>query len=102
MPAASTTPVTRTFESLCPYAPAAIGRAHARQDSDVDERLAQRAQNACEKLAEDRDLEDVDFAEAQARGRDTVEIDLRARVRGDQQSLTCLYDDDQRHAVLAE
>ena len=74
----------------------------ARQDSDVDERLAQRAQYACEKLAEDRDLEDVDFAEAQARGRDTVEIDLRARVRGDHQSLTCLYDDDQRHAVLAE
>ena len=75
---------------------------HARQDSDVDERLAQRAQNACEKLAEECDLEDVDFAEAQARGRDTVEIDLRARVRGDHQSLTCLYDDDQRHAVLAE
>jgi hypothetical protein len=78
-------------------------RAHNdRQDSDIDERLAQRAQDACEKLAEDRDLEDVDFAEAQARGRDTVEIDLRARVRGDQQNLTCLYDDDQRHAVLAE
>jgi hypothetical protein len=74
----------------------------ARQDSDVDERLAQRAQYACEKLAEDRDLEDVDFAEAQARGHDTVEIDLRARAHGDQQSLTCLYDDDQHHAVLAE
>ena len=78
-------------------------RAHNdRQNSDVDKRLAQRAQNACEKLAEDRDLEDVDFAEAQARGHDTVEIDLRARVHGDQQRLTCMYDDDQRHAVLAE
>ena len=66
------------------------------------ERLAQRAQNACEELAEDRDLEDVDFDEARARGHDTVEIDLRARVRGERQNLTCLYDDDQRHAVLAE
>ena len=78
-------------------------RAHNdHQNSDVDKRLAQRAQNACEKLAEDRDLEDVDFAEAQARGHDTVEIDLRARLHGDQQRLTCLYDDDQHHAVLAE
>ena len=72
------------------------------QDGEVSERLAQRAQEACEELALDRDLDDVDFAEARARGDDTVEIDLRARVRGERQDFTCLYDDDQRHAVLAE
>ena len=72
------------------------------QDGEVSERLAQRAQDACEELAQDRDLDDVDFAEARARGDDTVEIDLRARVRGERQDFTCLYDDDQRHAVLAE
>jgi hypothetical protein len=74
----------------------------ASQDDEVSERLAQRAQKACQELAEDRDLDDVDFAQARARGEDTVEIDLRARVRGERQDLTCLYDDDQRHAVLAD
>jgi hypothetical protein len=72
------------------------------QDGEVSERLAQRAQEACEELALDRDLDDVDFDEARARGDETVEIDLRARVRGERQNFTCLYDDDQRHAVLAE
>ena len=72
------------------------------QDGEVSERLAQRAQDACEELAQDRDLDDVDFDEARARGDETVEIDLRARVRGERQDFTCLYDDDQRHAVLAE
>jgi hypothetical protein len=72
------------------------------QDGEVSGRLAQRAQDACEELAQDRDLDDVDFDEPQARGTDTVEIDLRARVRGERQDFTCLYDDDQRHAVLAE
>jgi hypothetical protein len=56
----------------------------------------------CEELALDRDLDDVDFEEARARGDETVEIDPRARVRGERQDFTCLYDDDQRHAVLAE
>ena len=50
------------------------------QDGEVSERLAQRAQEACEELALDRDLDDVDFDEARARGDETVEIDLRARV----------------------
>ena len=72
------------------------------QDGEVSGRLAQRAQDACEELAQDRDLDDVDFDEPQARGTDTVEIDLRARVRGEHQDFTCLYDDDQRHAVLAD
>lgn len=81
---------------------ASSSRARDDQDSNVNERLAQRAQNACEKLADERDLKEVDFAEARARGHDTVEIDLRARLHGDSQRLTCLYDDDQRHAVIAE
>jgi len=72
------------------------------RDGEVSERLAQRAQDACEELAQDRDLDDVDFDEARARGDQTVEIDLRAQVRGERQDFTCLYDDDQRHAVLAE
>ena len=72
------------------------------KDVEVSERLAQRAQDACEELAKDRDLDDIDFAETQARGNDTVEIDLRARVRGTRQNFTCFYDDDQRRAVLAE
>lgn len=72
------------------------------QASEVSDRLAQRAEEACEELALERDLDDVDFAQARARGDDTVEIELRARVRGERQDFTCLYDDDQRHAVLAE
>jgi hypothetical protein len=68
----------------------------------VNERTARRAQNACEQLAEDRKLKDVDLGDAEARGRDTVEVRLRASVHGERQNLTCLYDDDQRHAVLAE
>lgn len=72
------------------------------QDGGVSERLAQRAREACEELALDRELDDVDFDEARARGNETVEIDLRARVRGERQDFTCLYDDDQRRAVIAE
>ena len=97
MRAASTTPRTRKFASSSPCS-ASTGD----QDGEVSERLAQRAQEACEELAQDRDLDDVDFDEARARGDETVEIDLRARVRGERQDFTCLYDDDQRHAVLAE
>ena len=74
----------------------------ADRDSEVDERLATRAQNACEQLAEDRNLKDVDLGAPQARGRDTIEIGLRARLHGERQNLSCLYDDEQRHAVLAE
>lgn len=72
------------------------------QDGEVSERLAQRAEEACEELALERNLDDVDPAGARARGDDTVEIELRARVRGERQEFTCLYDDDQRHAVLAQ
>jgi hypothetical protein len=71
-------------------------------DDEVDERLARRAEEACAELARDRDLEDVEFEGARARGRDTVEIEMRARVRGDRRDFTCLYDDDQRQALLAE
>ena len=71
-------------------------------DSGVDERLATRAQDACEQLAEDRNLEDVDFGAAHSRGPDTVEIELRAKAHGKRQNLSCLYDAEQRHAVLAE
>jgi hypothetical protein len=74
----------------------------ADRNGGIDERLARRAQDACEQLAEDRDLQDVDLGEARARGHDTVEVGLRARVHGERQNLTCLYDNDQRHAVLAE
>ena len=76
--------------------------ARSGDDDEVDERLARRARDACEDLAADRDLEDVDFEDVRARGRDTVEVRMRARVRGDRQDLTCLYDDDQRQARLAE
>jgi len=72
------------------------------RNGGVDERLARRAQDACEQLAEDRNLQDVDLGEARARGHDTVEIGLRARAHGERQNLTCLYDNDQRRAVLAE
>ncbi|HEX6014195.1 MAG TPA: hypothetical protein VFY87_20835, partial [Geminicoccaceae bacterium] len=71
-------------------------------DDEVDERGARRARDACEELARDRDLDDVDFQGARARGRDTVEIEMRARVRGDRRDFTCLYDDEQRQALLAE
>ena len=71
-------------------------------DDEVDERLARRAEDACAELARDRDLDDVEFQGARARGRDTVEIEMRARVRGDRRDFTCLYDDDQRQALLAE
>ena len=74
----------------------------ADRDSEVDERLATRAQNACEQLAEDRNLEDVDLGAARARDRDTIEIGVRARLHGERQNLSCLYDDEQRRAVLAE
>jgi hypothetical protein len=77
-------------------------RSRGGDDDEVDQRLARRAQDACEQLAEDRDLQDVDLGEARARGHDTVEVGLRARVHGERQNLTCLYDNDQRHAVLAE
>ena len=73
-----------------------------RGDHEVDERLARRAQDACEDLARDRDFESVDVEGVRARGRDTVEVAMRARVRGDQRDVTCLYDDDQRQALFAE
>ena len=77
-------------------------QARGRDDDEVDERLARRAQDACEELAQDRDLDDVDFEGVRARGRDTVEVALRARVRGDRRDFSCLYDDDRRQALLAE
>ena len=77
-------------------------RSRGGDDEEVDERLARRAQDACEDLAKDRDLEDVDIKGVRARGRDTVEVAMRARVRGDRREFTCLYDDDQRQALIAE
>ena len=73
-----------------------------RGDDEVDERLARRAQDACEDLARDRDFESVDVEGVRARGRDTVEVAMRARVRGDRRDFTCLYDNDQRRARVAE
>ena len=73
-----------------------------RGDDEVDERLARRARDACEELARDRDLEGVDVEGVRARGRDTVEVAMRARVRGDRRDFTCLYDNDQRRARVAE
>jgi hypothetical protein len=100
------------FEARCVYDTAdrevrelepVRGTTQARgRDDEVDERLARRAQDACEELARDRDLDDVDFEGVRARGRDTVEIEMRARVRGDRRDFTCLYDDDRRQALLAE
>jgi len=77
-------------------------RSRGGDDEEVDERLARRAQDACEDLARDRDLENVDVKGVRARGRDTVEVAMRARVRGDRRDFTCLYDDDQRQALIAE
>ena len=45
---------------------------------------------------------EVDVRGVRARGRDTVEVAMRARVRGDRRDFTCLYDDDQRQALIAE
>jgi hypothetical protein len=73
-----------------------------RGDDEVDERLARRARDACENLARDRDFESVDVEGVRARGRDTVEVAMRARVRGDRRDFTCLYDNDQRRARVAE
>ena len=73
-----------------------------RGDNEVDERLARRARDACEELARDRDFESVDVEGVRARGRDTVEVAMRARVRGDRRDFTCLYDNDQRRARVAE
>jgi hypothetical protein len=73
-----------------------------RGDDEVDERLARRARDACEDLARDRDFESVDVEGVRARGRDTVEVAMRARVRGDRRDFTCLYDNDQRRARVAE
>jgi hypothetical protein len=77
-------------------------RSRGGDDDEVDQRLARRAQDACEDLARDRDLENVDVEGVRARGRDTVEVAMRARVRGDRRDFTCLYDDDQRQALIAE
>jgi hypothetical protein len=77
-------------------------RSRGRDDDEVDQRLARHAQDACEDLARDRDLENVDVEGVRARGRDTVEVAMRARVRGDRRDFTCLYDDDQRQALIAE
>jgi hypothetical protein len=68
-------------------------------DDEVDEQLSQRAQDACEDLARDRDLDDVDFEGVRGRGRDTVEVAMSARQRG---NFTCLYDDDQRQVLFVE
>ncbi len=76
--------------------------ARSNRDEEIDDRLARRAQQACADMAQDRDLDDVDFQDPRPRGTDVVEIRMRAVVDGDRRNLTCLYDDDQRRAMLAE
>jgi hypothetical protein len=71
-------------------------------DEEVDERLADRARDACEDAAERRDLEEVDVDDVRARSRDTVEVTMWAEDRGERLDVTCLYDDDERQAFLAE
>jgi hypothetical protein len=92
----------REVRELEPVRGTTQARGRGGDDDEVDERLARRAQDACEELAQDRDLEDVDVEGVRARGRDTVEVAMRARVRGDRRDVTCLYDDDQRQALIAE
>ena len=101
------------YEALCVYdtgdgavrdLEAVSGTTEARRsggdaDDEVDERMAQRAHDACEELARDQDLDDVYFGSVSARGGDTVEVAMTARQRG---NFTCLYDDDQRQALFAD
>jgi len=92
----------REVRELEPVRGTTQARSRGGDDDEVDQRLARRAQDACEDLARDRDLDDVDVRGVRARGRDTVEVAMRARVRGDRRDFTCLYDDDQRQALIAE
>jgi hypothetical protein len=92
----------REVRELEPVRGTTQARSRGGDDDEVDQRLARRAQDACEDLARDRDLENVDVEGVRARGRDTVEVAMRARVRGDRRDFTCLYDDDQRQALIAE
>jgi hypothetical protein len=101
------------YEALCVYdtgdgtvreleAVSGTTEAHSRgedDNDDVDQRTAQRAHDACERLARDQGLDDVFFGSVSARGGDTVEVAMTARQRG---KFTCLYDDDQRQALFAD
>lgn len=74
----------------------------SRSRDEVSDGVARRARQACAEMARDRDLSAVDMQDPEARGAEVVEIEMRAMVDGDRRDLTCLYDDDQRRALLAE
>lgn len=69
-------------------------------EDEVSERLAERAREACEEAARDRDYDDVEVVDMRGEGRDRVEVRLEGRDRGDRRDLTCLYDDERRQARL--
>ena len=69
---------------------------------EVDGRLAREAQDACQDAAERRDLDDVEVGYARERDRDTVEVAIEARDRGERLDVTCLYDQENEQAFLSE
>ena len=74
-----------------------------RGDGDeVDERLAREAQDACQDAAERRDLDDIEVGDARERDRDTVEVAIEARDRGERLDVTCLYDEENQQAFLSD
>lgn len=68
----------------------------------VDERLEERAREACKDVAQDRDYRDVDVVDVRERGRDRIEVALEGERDRDRRDLTCLYDDERREADLDE
>ena len=80
----------------------ALDRDRDRDNGEVGERLARRAEDACEDLARQRDYSDIGFDDVRSHNQDTVEVDMRARLRGNRVNITCLYDDDQRHALFTD
>jgi hypothetical protein len=82
--------------------PVRIASRSSRSDEDVDDGMARRARQACAEMAEDRDLDALDLEDPRPRGAEVVEIEMRVMVDGDRRDLTCLYEDDQRRALLAE
>ena len=64
--------------------------------------MAQRAEDTCEELARQRDYSGIDVVHIRPHGSDMVEVELRARQRGNRVSINCLYDDDQRQALFTD
>jgi hypothetical protein len=69
---------------------------------EVDERLAREARDACQDAAERRDFDDIEVGEARERDRDTVEVEIEARDRGERLDVTCLYDRENEQAFLSD